>query len=169
MKAMGFSETEEVILLRAISGILHLGNLDFEEDPNNTEACQFTAAGSEFHRISSELFGVDPHFFRSALLYKAVKSGKRSSVVYSNYSPLVAAENRNALAKEIYNRCFDFIVTKINNVLNVDGAKSGGMIGILDIFGFEIFVKVCSFEQFFTCVLIHFCLFPLELFRTALY
>lgn len=147
MGAMGFSEAEERTLYRAISGILHLGNLGFEVDPANTEACQFSEAGAEYHAIASQLFGLDPHFFRSALLYKAVKSGKRSSVVYSNYTPAVAEENRNALSKELYNRCFNWIVAKVNSVLNVSGGpSSGGMIGILDIFGFEIF-KRNSFEQ----------------------
>jgi myosin heavy subunit len=142
MKAMGFSAVEEATLLRAVSGILHLGNVDFEVDSKNTEASQFTSQGAEYHSKASQLLGLDPHFFRSALLYKAVKSGKRSSVVYSNYSPLVAAENRNALSKELYNRCFDWIVSKINSVLNVGIKVGASMIGILDIFGFEIFKKV---------------------------
>lgn len=144
---MGFSDVEEITLYRAISGILHLGNLTFEVDQNNSEACQFTESGAQYHQMVSELFGLDPHFFRSALLYKAVKSGKRTSVVYSNYTPIVAAENRNALSKELYNRCFSWIVSKVNSVLNVSaGLSNGGMIGILDIFGFEIFKKVSIFS-----------------------
>ena len=145
MGAMGFSDDEVVTLFKAISGILHLGNVQFEVDSKNPEASQFTELGAEYQLRAAELFGVDPHFFRSALLYKMVKSGKRSSFVYSNYNPTVAAENRNALAKEVYNRCFDWIVAKINSVLNIKTGKpaSGGMIGILDIFGFEIFKKVC--------------------------
>lgn len=143
MSAMGFSEVEEKTLYRAISGILHLGNLGFELDPANSEACQFTEAGAGYHAVASQLFGLDPHFFRSALLYKAVKSGKRTSVVYSNYTPAVAEENRNALSKELYNRCFSWIVGTVNSVLNISsGSTGGGMIGILDIFGFEIFKKV---------------------------
>ena len=132
MKAMGFSHDEEKMLLKAIAGILHLGNVHFKADPENSDACQFTESGSEFHQSASDLFGLDPHFFRSALLYKAVRSGKRTSVVYSNYTVALAIENRNALSKELYNRCFNWIVGKINCVLNEKGSEhGGGMIGIL--------------------------------------
>ena len=141
---MGFTDEESLTLYRAISGILHLGNVAFEVDPKNSEACQMTEVGAEYQARAAQLFGLDAHFFRSALLYKMVKSGKRSSFAYSNYTPILAAENRNALSKELYSRCFDWIVSKINAVLNVksDKRSGGGMIGILDIFGFEIFKKV---------------------------
>lgn len=145
MVSMGFTDEESLTLYRAVSGILHLGNVGFEVDSKNSEACQMTEMGAEYQARAAQLLGLDAHFFRSALLYKMVKSGKRTSFAYSNYSPGLAAENRNALSKELYSRCFDWIVSKINAVLNVvksDKRSGGGMIGILDIFGFEIFKKV---------------------------
>jgi myosin V len=57
-----------------------------------------------------------------------------------------ANENKNAMAKELYSRTFDWIVSKINALVNETSEDSSGMIGILDIFGFEIFAKN-SFEQ----------------------
>ena len=54
-----------------------------------------------------------------------------------------AIRNCDALAKEIYSRIFDFIVTKINQTLN---GERNRFIGFLDIFGFEIF-QHNSFEQ----------------------
>ncbi len=54
-------------------------------------------------------------------------------------------DNRNTLAKALYNRMFDYIIEKMNDRLSVkqDGFKS---IGLLDIFGFENF-QLNSFEQ----------------------
>jgi myosin heavy subunit len=55
-----------------------------------------------------------------------------------------AAFARDALAKGIYSRLFDWIVTRINKTMAV--TEKGKTIGILDIYGFEIF-DVNSFEQ----------------------
>ena len=83
--------------------------------------------------------------------------------MFKPYSKDVATENRDAMSKEIYTRLFDWIVGKINQAVNghfdrdssysmhdsayrnADG-DGRGLIGILDIFGFEIFTKN-SLEQ----------------------
>lgn len=56
----------------------------------------------------------------------------------------------NALSKELYNKMFDWIVMKLNGTLLPDDPKDKNFltIGVLDIFGFEIFEKN-SLEQFF--------------------
>jgi hypothetical protein len=48
-----------------------------------------------------------------------------------------AAYTRDALAKHIYSRLFDYIVVRINE--NMYDPKSEFNIGVLDIYGFEIF------------------------------
>ena len=54
-----------------------------------------------------------------------------------------AADSRDALAKIIYSRMFDWVVERINTTMYKPGDK---FIGVLDIFGFEAF-KENSFEQ----------------------
>ncbi len=53
-----------------------------------------------------------------------------------------ALEYRDALAKALYGRVFDWLVSMINKCMECEG-HTGQSIGILDIFGFEVF-KVCS-------------------------
>lgn len=50
-----------------------------------------------------------------------------------------ATYSRDALAKAIYSRLFDYIVQRVNQVLGFIDDPSYIMIGILDIYGFEIF------------------------------
>ena len=57
-----------------------------------------------------------------------------------------ALTSASALAKSIYGNLFDWLVARINKSLAAGGAGGGTFIGILDIFGFEIFKKN-SFEQ----------------------
>jgi myosin-1 len=57
---------------------------------------------------------------------------------------LQAAFSRDALAKAIYSRAFDWLVQAIND--RICDSTSEFNIGVLDIYGFEIF-KTNSFEQ----------------------
>jgi hypothetical protein len=56
-----------------------------------------------------------------------------------------ARDGRDALTKTIYAAMFDWIVTRVNGVMN-RGEAFATFIGVLDIFGFECF-KENSFEQ----------------------
>jgi myosin-7 len=65
--------------------------------------------------------------------------------IISKMSKVQCENNRNTLAKALYNRIFDFIIEKMNERLSVHQDKYSS-IGLLDIFGFENF-EVNSFEQ----------------------
>lgn len=63
-----------------------------------------------------------------------------------------AAFGRDAFAKAVYDRLFSWIVDKINKAIAVDTNNytanyRSSLIGVLDIYGFEIFDNN-SFEQF---------------------
>ncbi|GAU25942.1 hypothetical protein TSUD_16800, partial [Trifolium subterraneum] len=70
----------------------------------------------------------------------------RGDTITKCLDPDSAALSRDALAKIVYSRLFDWIVDKINNSIGQD-ATSKNLIGVLDIYGFESF-KTNSFEQF---------------------
>ena len=78
-----------------------------------------------------------------------------SETVKIKQTPAQAEEGRNALAKELYSRLFDWLVQRINDstiVKETNRVLQGGehdiirTIGLLDIFGFESF-KTNRFEQ----------------------
>ena len=56
-----------------------------------------------------------------------------------------ACSTRDALSKALYTRLFDWLVESINKAMAKD--RSQISVGILDIYGFEIFKKN-GFEQF---------------------
>ena len=56
-----------------------------------------------------------------------------------------SSQARDALCKAVYDNLFAYLITLCNEMLE-DKEKTENFIGILDIFGFEIF-KVNSFEQ----------------------
>ena len=63
------------------------------------------------------------------------------------YTCTKAADVRDALAKALYARMFQWIVSRLNSHLQPFSTSTHLNIGILDIFGFENF-EHNSFEQF---------------------
>lgn len=141
---IGFTLEERNALYTIIAGILQLGNVSFEANPERSEESILSTNGLQYLEKCVKRLAVDRVMFEKALLFRQIKSGgnKRSSVTYAAFLPGAAVENRNALAKEIYRRCFDWIVAKINVLMKTNAAELSIFVGILDIFGFEIFQKV---------------------------
>ena len=71
---------------------------------------------------------------------------RRGSTYHSPLNIVQATAVRDALAKGIYNNLFEWIVERVNISLAGSQQQSSKSIGILDIYGFEIFERN-SFEQ----------------------
>ncbi|XP_034946266.1 unconventional myosin ID isoform X2 [Chelonus insularis] len=145
MKTLGFSQNEIQTVWDIIAGILHLGNVTFtlEDDSlviNNKTALNETA----------KCFSISPNKFSTALSERVIAAG--GEVMQKRHTSTEAEYGRDALAKAIYERLFSWIVSRINGSINIDDNSSyksykGTLIGVLDIYGFEIF-NTNSFEQF---------------------
>jgi len=76
------------------------------------------------------------------------KWGKNTEVVDVTNNVQQADQTRDALAKGLYSRLFDYLVKRINEAFQLRGNQANILsLGILDIYGFEIFAKN-GFEQF---------------------
>jgi len=89
-----------------------------------------------------------PDVLETALTTRTVfdKSAKKQDMV----TPLKSHEayySRDALAKALYDRLFSWVVRVINEHIYSRGTSDKSIIGVLDIYGFEI-LKSNSFEQF---------------------
>ena len=73
------------------------------------------------------------------------KGGRRGTLYEVPLNEVQANAVKGALAKSIYSRLFDWIVQKINQSLK-QRVTSSLSLGVLDIYGFEIF-QTNSFEQ----------------------
>lgn len=141
---LGFDEADRVMLSKIIAGILHMGNIAIETNPEAADdSCIISPRSTTHLHAVCELWSLPEDVLTRSLLFRSVKSGgRRASFALSPYVKEVAEENKNALVKELYNKCFDFIVEKINQKMDVATETPIGTIGVLDIFGFEIFTKV---------------------------
>ncbi|OXB52029.1 UNVERIFIED_CONTAM: hypothetical protein H355_002811, partial [Colinus virginianus] len=93
----------------------------------------------------SQLIGLDPGALEQALCTRTVKV--RDESVLTALSVSQGYYGRDALAKNIYSRLFDWLVNRINTSIQVKPGKKRKVMGVLDIYGFEIF-QDNGFEQF---------------------
>jgi myosin-1 len=78
---------------------------------------------------------------------KSPQAAKSAEQIFVPYDQAGAVYSRDALAKSLYDRLFSWLVQCINQSIQSNVTrKDYYVIGILDIYGFEIFEKN-SFEQ----------------------
>ncbi|KAF7240258.1 Unconventional myosin-Ia [Varanus komodoensis] len=145
MKAIGFSPEEVMAVLEVTAVVLKLGNVQFTE--------QFQASGAESCEIQNEkviqeicqLIKLNEAVLEQALCSRTVKAHQDKVVTSLNVSQGYYV--RDALAKNLYNRLFNWLVNRINESIKVETTERKKVMGVLDIYGFEIFQNN-SFEQF---------------------
>jgi myosin-1 len=144
MDTMGFSAEEKYEIFRLLSCILWLGNVTFTQ--NAKDEAQIADPGVV--DMFAYLFQTDAQSVTAAICTRTISTGTagRGSVYAVPQDAAGATYSRDALAKAIYSRLFDYIVQRVNQVLGFIDDPSYIMIGILDIYGFEIFEKN-GFEQ----------------------
>jgi len=140
MQTVNINQSESYEILKILAGILWLGNVRFQ---GNAPAQVVDKGPLDY---AAYLLQVPPDILSQALTHKAIQSGSARATQYQvPQNPDQSDAIRDALAKTLYSRVFDFIVNKINDAMAYGG--NANVIGVLDIYGFEIFDHN-SFEQF---------------------
>uniref|UniRef100_A0A7S3NK29 Myosin motor domain-containing protein n=1 Tax=Aureoumbra lagunensis TaxID=44058 RepID=A0A7S3NK29_9STRA len=151
LKLVGVSDDDRNSLVRILAAVLLMGELEFMQtetdvadspaklDQSN-ELCQNKAA------VAVEALGAESiEALQNALTERTMRA--RNEVFKVPLDVTKATDARDALAKEIYLKAFDWVVANINysTSSNLPDAKVK-VVGLLDIFGFESFT-INRFEQ----------------------
>ncbi|KXZ52496.1 MYO1A protein [Gonium pectorale] len=142
MERVGIPAADREAIFRTVAAILHLGNIDFNPGPE--DSALVAPSAEDGLDTTAMLLGVDKEGLRKALTTR-VRQTPEGPIV----SPLdarAAAETRDSLAKIIYAKMFDWLVSMINAAIGED-KKCAASVGVLDIYGFEQF-QYNDFEQF---------------------
>lgn len=152
MSDIGMSSLENAEVQQGIAAILALGNLDFGDSPDDQ------AALSDPNLVQFAMDCLGAPELEQALLKATLKVSKTEAYTIE-LDATKAAAGRDAFVKAIYQRVFDLLVRRVNESLtggsgsSTTTATSGGKggkgslcIGLLDVFGFEIF-EINSLEQ----------------------
>eukprot|EP00058_Branchiostoma_floridae_P009760 XP_002595248.1 hypothetical protein BRAFLDRAFT_233021 [Branchiostoma floridae] len=146
MRVIGFTETEIQQVFEVVAAVLKLGNADFESyiSFNGTEACSLTN-----EQEVCKMIQCDPEQLKQALTNRTMDiciTGLSERVV-STLSSGQAVYARDALCKAMYSRLFSWLVGRINDSIKVRTRGKKKVMGVLDIYGFEVF-EDNNFEQF---------------------
>lgn len=75
MGRLGLSDTEKLGIYSLVAAVLHLGNIAFEEIPDDVRGgCQVSEASEQSLTITSGLLGVDQTELRTALVSRVMQS-----------------------------------------------------------------------------------------------
>ncbi|CAF2052172.1 BnaA09g50650D [Brassica napus] len=144
MDVVGISSEEQDAIFRVVASILHLGNIEFGKG-KEIDSSVPRDEKSWFHlKTAAELLMCDAKSLEDSLCKRIMAT--RDETITKDLDPEAATLSRDALAKVMYSRLFDWLVEKINSSIGQD-PESKYLIGVLDIYGFESF-KTNSFEQF---------------------
>uniref|UniRef100_A0A087XHM5 Myosin IG n=4 Tax=Poecilia TaxID=8080 RepID=A0A087XHM5_POEFO len=146
LEVIGFSKEEITSIYRILAAILLLGNVEFGSEGESVQIL-----GQDTVNHISELTTTDPESVAKGLLFRTVATGG-GEVIEKGHTEKDACFGRDAFAKALYERLFGWIVSRINSIIEVKNYNpvlhgKNTVIGVLDIYGFEIFDNN-SFEQF---------------------
>ncbi|XP_041642420.1 unconventional myosin-Ie isoform X2 [Cheilinus undulatus] len=142
MDVIGITAEDRSMVLQIVAGVLHLGNISFKEAGNYA-----AVESEEFLAFPAFLLGIDQNRLKEKLTSRKMDSkwGNAKESIDVTLNVEQACYTRDALSKALHSRVFDFLVESINKAMVKDHQEFN--IGVLDIYGFEIFQKN-GFEQF---------------------
>lgn len=165
MEGLNLEQEDATSMFQICAAILHLGNICFDPQTSGDGSVirpgirpEETIEGKDplpAVQLAAKLMKVEHEALAKQLCY--IKKTIRGEAIFQDLNPEQAANSRDALSKALYGRTFAWLVSRLNELmatsLSSDHTTVGAsamenlqVIGVLDIFGFEIF-QINSFEQ----------------------
>eukprot|EP00730_Choanoeca_flexa_P005614 TRINITY_DN11985_c2_g1_i12.p1 TRINITY_DN11985_c2_g1~~TRINITY_DN11985_c2_g1_i12.p1 ORF type:complete len:1164 (+),score=410.29 TRINITY_DN11985_c2_g1_i12:80-3571(+) len=140
-KELEFEDSEVNELFSVVAAVVHCGQLEFEAV--NRDESTIKKLGPV--KTIAELLQIDQSIVQDCFTHKTVVA--RDQEIRGNLSAAQAQYACDALAKAVYDRMFGWLVRRINKSLQSKHSGRETVMGLLDIYGFEI-MTTNSFEQF---------------------
>ncbi|XP_032422842.1 unconventional myosin-Ib isoform X6 [Xiphophorus hellerii] len=145
MQIVGFMEDEMQSVLELVAAVLKLGNIEFKPESRCNGMDESRIKDKNDLKEMCELLGTEQSVLERAFSYRTVEA--KMEKVSTTLNVAQAYYARDALAKNLYSRLFSWLVTRINGSIKAQAKTRHKVMGVLDIYGFEIF-EDNSFEQF---------------------
>lgn len=143
LSTVGISVEKQWAVFRLLAALLHLGNIKVTSMRNESNIDDNDLA----LQYSTRFLGVNLADFKKWTVKKQLIT--RSEKIVTTLNAAQAIVVRDSVAKFIYACMFEWLVAIVNESLageNGDAAERAEMfIGVLDIYGFEHFQKVCMY------------------------
>ncbi|XP_031969978.1 unconventional myosin-Ib isoform X6 [Corvus moneduloides] len=145
MQIVGFMDHETQSVFEVVAAVLKLGNIEFKPESRANGLDESKIKDKNELKEICELTGIDQSVLERAFSFRTVEAKQEKVSTTLNVAQAYYA--RDALAKNLYSRLFSWLVTRINESIKAQTKVRKKVMGVLDIYGFEIF-EDNSFEQF---------------------
>ncbi|XP_051786266.1 unconventional myosin-Ib isoform X7 [Erpetoichthys calabaricus] len=147
MQIVGFMDDETQSVLEVVSAVLKLGNIEFKPESRVNGLDESRVKDKNELKEICELIGIEQTVLERAFSFRTVEAKQEKVSTTLNVAQAYYA--RDALAKNLYSRLFSWLVNRINESIKAQTKTRKKVMGVLDIYGFEIFeVGHIVFEQF---------------------
>ncbi|XP_077601731.1 unconventional myosin-XIX isoform X1 [Crocuta crocuta] len=126
-------------IFQVLAGLLHLGNIWFADSEDEAQPCQLMDDAKCSIRTSASLLQLPEDPLLETLQIRTIRAGRQQQVFRKPCSRAECDTRRDCLAKLVYARLFDWLVSVINNSICADPDSWTTFIGLLDVYGFESF------------------------------
>lgn len=144
--SMLMTPQEKTQIYKLVSGVLLLGNVKLRAEPKDgvPDAGVIDPSSRQTLKDACELLALDAAQVEEGITIKVSVAG--GQLVRGRWRLPDAEMLRDSLSKAVYDKLFDWIVKKLNT--NIEPESWNSFLGMLDIFGFEVFLNN-SLEQLF--------------------
>jgi myosin heavy subunit len=129
---LGFTSDEQRGVRALLAAILHIGQVDFTQAGDQ---CQMEGRASL--QTAAALLECSVEGLATTLQQRTIKVMSES--IRSALGAAQAKDVRDSLCKMLFDYLFTWLIKRINRALNPSQRAHDKFIGVLDIFGFEIF------------------------------
>ncbi|XP_063106978.1 unconventional myosin-XIX isoform X3 [Cavia porcellus] len=139
MMHLGIDIPTQNNIFKVLAGLLHLGNVRFADSEDEAHPCQLMDSAKCFVRTSASLLGLHEDTLLETVQIRTIRAGRQQQVFRKPCSRGECDTRRDCLAKVVYARLFDWLVSVINSSICADPDSWTAFIGLLDVYGFESF------------------------------
>ena len=145
MTSVGIDVAQQKDIFDLLAGIVHMGNLVFVDKDDEAVINELTPEAKTHLHHAATLFGLSHEALLSVLTKQNIHVG--GSTIVKFVTTAQSNDKQGSFSKTIYSMLFNWLFEKINTTIAVDENSTWGVIGVLDIYGFENFEQRNGFEQ----------------------
>ncbi|XP_071621223.1 unconventional myosin-XIX [Heliangelus exortis] len=136
---LGIDSSTQNNIFKVLSGLLHLGNMEFSNPVDESQPCELEDKAKDFVKTTGDLLKIPVEELLESLRIRTITAGKQQQVFKKPCSRAECETRRDCLAKVIYAKLFEWLVLVINESIYGDPSVWTSFIGLLDVYGFEAF------------------------------
>uniref|UniRef100_A0A8C3ST95 Unconventional myosin-XIX n=1 Tax=Chelydra serpentina TaxID=8475 RepID=A0A8C3ST95_CHESE len=136
---LGIDSSTQNNIFKILAGLLHLGNIQFSDSVDESQPCEPEDNAKGFVKTTANLLKVSVEELLETLRIRTITAGKQQQVFKKPCSRSECETRRDCLAKVVYAKLFDWLVSVINGSIYADSLVWTNFIGLLDVYGFESF------------------------------